>query len=194
MELSLYNVAMTSMSLNGKELTYLNRLASSDADKSVRYDWFWCACCLPNIARLYGSLASYLKEHGAEGETAFISLHPYTTAKVTFNASGKAITLEQTSNRPLEDVVKFELSAPDAQVVVRLRLSGWSEHQYSLIPRPGPVSFSVRRGCLTLDCTYLAANLTLSLEIVSFSRRHISPHPHTNQITLTLARGPIVQL
>ncbi|PVH68234.1 glycoside hydrolase family 127 protein [Cadophora sp. DSE1049] len=58
MESCLYNSVMTSMSLDGKEFTYVNQLASSGQDKSAREEWFDCACCPPNLTRLFGSWAA----------------------------------------------------------------------------------------------------------------------------------------
>ncbi|KAJ0127088.1 Uncharacterized protein HZ326_29810 [Fusarium oxysporum f. sp. albedinis] len=66
MELCLYNNVMTAMSLDGKAFTYVNQLGSSESDKSVREEWFWCACCPPNVTRLYGSLGGYLWDFGEE--------------------------------------------------------------------------------------------------------------------------------
>ncbi|KAM5344552.1 hypothetical protein ACJ41O_013087 [Fusarium nematophilum] len=192
MELSLYNVVMTSMSLDGKEFTYVNQLGSSEADKSVRYDWFWCACCPPNIARLYGSLGGYLWDYGAEGNRGFVNVHLYTSARVTFEVDGKTVVLEQTSTWPLEGQVKFRLEAPETKTTIRLRLPGWSRGQYKLNPQPDSGAFSISKGYITLNPEYVSSNPSFTLEIGNFEPRYISPHPHTNQNTLTLSRGPII--
>ncbi|KAF2023031.1 DUF1680-domain-containing protein [Setomelanomma holmii] len=53
-------------------------------------------------------------------------------------------------------------------------------------------SASVSNGYLTLDATYLSANLTFTLDIHGFSPRFTEPHPYTNQNTISIARGPII--
>ncbi|KAI2631331.1 DUF1680-domain-containing protein [Hypomontagnella submonticulosa] len=195
MELCLYNNVMTAMSLDGKAFTYVNQLASSETDKSVRYEWFWCACCPPNLARLFGSLGGYLWDYGAGGspDEAFINVHLYTSAKVTFDVDGKPVFLEQQSNWPWEGTVKFQLTAPSSlQTTLRLRLPEWCDGRYTLTPAPEPSQVTVSKGYLTLAAAYTTENPSFTLEILNFTPRHILPHPYTNQRTLTLARGPIV--
>ncbi|KAK7418320.1 hypothetical protein QQZ08_011307 [Neonectria magnoliae] len=193
MELCLYNNIMTSMSLDGKTFTYANQLASSDTDKSERHEWFWCACCPPNVSRLFGSLGGYLWDYGFEGESAFINVHLYAGAKVSFAANGTPITLEQKSNWPWEGNVMFTLSSPSPlQMTIRLRLPAWSNGSYVLTPSPQMGAVEVKKGYLSLDPAYTAENPSFSLQAGGFKPRYLSPHRYTNQRTLTLARGPII--
>ncbi|KAH8658976.1 hypothetical protein BGZ61DRAFT_433674 [Ilyonectria robusta] len=193
MELSLYNNVMTAMSLGGKEFTYVNQLASSDEDKSVRYSWFWCACCPPNLARLYGSLGGYLWDYGSQEQQAFINVHLFTTAKVSFEANGSTVVLEQQSNWPWEGDVTFQATAPESvQTTIRLRLPAWSQYQYELTPSASADCVKLSKGYLCLAPAYVTAHPSFILRVKNFSPRHIMPHPHTNQNTLTLARGPII--
>ncbi|KAI1061453.1 hypothetical protein LB506_011817 [Fusarium annulatum] len=53
-------------------------------------------------------------------------------------------------------------------------------------------SVHLHKGYLTLDPAYTAAHPVFSLTIGNFTPRYITPHPYTNQHTLTLARGPLV--
>ncbi|KAJ4256074.1 hypothetical protein NW762_009150 [Fusarium torreyae] len=190
LELSLYNVIMTAMSLSGKEFTYENQLASSETDKSQRFDWFWCACCPPNLARLYGSLGGYLWDYGAR-DGAYVHVHLYTSAKLTFEVDGKTVTLEQESNWPLDGKVNFKLSA-EVQTTLRLRLPAWTQGKFIIEPSPKPEEVNVSKGYIEISPVYTSANPSFALEIGNFEPRYISPHPHTNQRTLTLARGPII--
>ncbi|KAF4959244.1 hypothetical protein FSARC_10760 [Fusarium sarcochroum] len=190
LELSLYNVIMTAMSLSGKEFTYENQLASSETDKSQRFDWFWCACCPPNLARLYGSLGGYLWDYGARAG-AYVNVHLYTSAKLTFEVDGKTVVLEQESHWPLDGKVNFKLST-EVQTTLRLRLPAWAQGKFTIEPSPKPEEVTVSKGYIELSPGYTSANPSFTLEIGNFEPRYISPHPHTNQNTLTLARGPII--
>ncbi|KAF4986819.1 hypothetical protein FDECE_15752 [Fusarium decemcellulare] len=193
MELCLYNNVMTAMSLNGKAFTYVNQLASSEADKSAREEWFWCACCPPNLTRLFGSLGGYLWDHDSEGDNVFINVHLYTSAETTFDINGSAVSLQQTTDWPWNGNINFKLSAPSSlRTTMRLRLPGWSKGQYILNPSPQQSMVKVERGYLNLDPVYISENPSFSLEVLGFEPRYPSPHPYTNQRTLTLARGPIV--
>lgn len=195
MELSLYNNIMTAMSTDGKKFTYENQLASTEKDKSMRHDWFWCACCPPNVTRLYGSIGGYLWDHGISKDEAFVNVHMYTNAELSFQMrDGVTAKLRQESNWPWEGRVNFNLKVTDSKpaVTIRLRLPAWSGNRYTLDPAPQSDATRVENGYLVLDASYVLANPNFSLDIKGFEPRYVSPHPHTNQRTLALARGPIV--
>lgn len=59
-----------------------------------------------------------------------------------------------------------------------------------LSPSTGTVT--TEKGYITLPASYTKQNPSFSIEIAGFKPRFISPHPYTNQNTLTLARGPII--
>ncbi|KAK7424088.1 hypothetical protein QQX98_000698 [Neonectria punicea] len=193
MELCLYNNVMTAMSLDGKEFTYVNQLAGSNTDKSVRHSWFWCACCPPNLARLYSSLGGYLWDYGSHDQQAFINVHLYTTAKLAFEVNGESIALEQKSEWLWEGDVAFEVSAPDSlETTIRLRLPAWTQYEFELTPPPHPGCIQLCDGYLSLTHPYVAAHPSFALRVKNFGPQHIAMHPHTNQNTSTLARGPII--
>ena len=58
LETALYNGALSGISLDGTGFFYQNPLASH-GDRS-RHEWFGCACCPPNIARLLASVGQYI--------------------------------------------------------------------------------------------------------------------------------------
>ncbi|KAI6777663.1 uncharacterized protein J7T54_002736 [Emericellopsis cladophorae] len=191
MELCLYNAVMTAMSLDGREFTYVNQLASSDEDKSVRHDWFECACCPPNLMRLFGSLGGYLWDYGYRDRVAHVNVHLYTTAKVEFDAGGEKVTLEQETNWPWDGNVSFRLVAPSSvDTVVRLRLPAWSRGEFTLSPPCHDAT--AERGYLTLPSSYTSKHGSFEVTIHGFEPRHLSPHPYTNQNSLAMARGPII--
>ena len=195
MELCLYNNVMTSMSLDGKAFTYVNQLGSSESDKSIREEWFWCACCPPNVTRLYGSLGGYLWDYGeiSEGGEAFINVHLYTKARVIFTVANEQVIFKQDSNWPWDALIKFRLTAPQSlRTTIRLRVPAWSRGQYTLKPELSGKAAHLHKGYLTLDPDFIAENSEFSLDIGNLAPRYIAPHPYTNQRTLTLARGPLV--
>ena len=191
MEVSLYNTVMTAMNLNGKGFTYVNQLASSDKDLSERHEWFVCACCPPNLMRVFGCLGGYLWDYGASGDGVFVNVHLYTSAKVEFDVKGESVSVEQTSNWPWENEVAFKVASP-VETTLRLRLPAWSKEKYALTPAASPNEISVGKGYLVLSPSYIARNPSFTLEIHNLAARYIAPHPYTNQHTLTLARGPII--
>jgi len=58
LEQALYNGVLSGVSLDGKRFFYVNPLASAGGHH--REDWFGCACCPPNVARLLASLGGLL--------------------------------------------------------------------------------------------------------------------------------------
>ncbi|KAI8963779.1 glycoside hydrolase family 127 protein [Daldinia sp. FL1419] len=191
LELCLYNAVMTGLSLDGTAFTYVNQLASSETDKSRREDWFDTSCCPPNVMRLFGCLGGYLWDYGGSGKDAYVNVHLYTTAKVTFQVEDQQIVLEQKSNWPWEGNTLFQLQAPASTgVTIRLRIPSWARGNFTLTP--SHKAAQVEKGYLVLPSAYTSANRAFSIQIDGFKPRFISPHPYTNQNTLTLARGPLI--
>lgn len=196
MELCLYNNVMTAMSLDGTAFTYVNQLASSDTDLSARSSWFEVSCCPPNLSRLFASLGGYLWDYGASGTSAYVNVHLYTTATLTFPVAGSndPFILSQTSNYPWSPTISFSTTIPaSTSATIRLRLPAWCKNQYTLSPAPAANSSTISPGgYLVLSTSYLSENPTFTLSLGNLRPRFLSPHPYTTQHTLSLARGPIV--
>jgi DUF1680 family protein len=129
MELCFYNAVSTAMSSDGKKFTYVNQLASSDADLSKRADWFTCACCPPNMTRLLGYIGGYLWSFNTDVEkkTGDINVHLYSSATVKVPIGDRTIELEQKSNWPWEGNVEFTLNGlPDVETSIKLRIPEWA--------------------------------------------------------------------
>src|SRR5205823_2546561 len=58
LERALYNNVLSGVAFDGKKFFYVNPLASLGGHH--RQEWFGCACCPPNIARLLASLGQYV--------------------------------------------------------------------------------------------------------------------------------------
>lgn len=128
MEMCMYNAVLTAMSADGRSFTYVNQLASSETDVSKREEWFECACCPPNMTRTMGILGGYVWTHGLDGAAAFVNVHQYTSAALTFQVGQTSVELKQESNWPWNGDVNFSLktSAP-VSVSIRLRIPAWAE-------------------------------------------------------------------
>ncbi|KAJ2982872.1 hypothetical protein NUW58_g6350 [Xylaria curta] len=197
MELCLYNAVMTAMSLGvstigrGARTRAGSSVLTSEKDKNIRAAWFDTSCCPPNVSRLYGSIGGYLWDYGGQGQDLFVNVHLYTTAEVSFQVDEHAVIFRQKSNWPWEGNVTFELEAPPtANTTVRLRIPGWAKKRFMLTPTVK--SATLENGYLVLPSSYTSDNKVFSIEIQGFEPRYISPHPYTNQRTLTLARGPLI--
>lgn len=144
-ELCLYNAILTAMSHDGTKFTYVNQLASSDADPSKREEWFTCACCPPNVLRLLGQIGGYIysqqtvagSDQGQQVEQ--INVHLYIPSEYEFKTAGQqhqqqpAAVLVQRSNWPWSGRVEFELRTEKSSSQSRplfklaLRIPGWAK-------------------------------------------------------------------
>ncbi|KAF2014206.1 glycoside hydrolase family 127 protein [Aaosphaeria arxii CBS 175.79] len=191
MELCLYNAVLTSMSPNGKEFTYVNQLASSEADPSQRSSWFTCACCPPNILRLLGHIGGYIYTttgSSANGDIQ-ITTHLYISSTLDLETLGGKGSLTQETNWPWDGTVKFRLKSREDNVTLKVRIPGWASDDFKLSPEL--LDIGVDKGYLTIPGSWLAENPIFELQL-PMKPRLITPHPFTNQDTLSIARGPIV--
>jgi DUF1680 family protein len=128
MELCFYNAVMTSMSIHGTQFTYVNQLASSDADLSKRAEWFTCACCPPNVTRLLGYIGGYLWTSNLVDQKLTVDVHMYSSAKLTVPVGDGAVEIEQMSNWPWEGKVQFAVhNALAVSTTIRIRIPSWAK-------------------------------------------------------------------
>jgi uncharacterized protein len=129
MELCFYNAVMTGMSVNGKQFTYVNQLASTETDLSKRAEWFTCACCPPNVARLLGYIGGYLWSHTVDekSKSAQINVHLYSSATLKIPVDKSSIEVEQRSNWPWDGRIEFCLrNSSDVATTIKLRIPSWA--------------------------------------------------------------------
>lgn len=129
MELCFYNAVMTGMSSDGKQFTYINQLASSDANLSQREKWFTCACCPPNVTRLLGDIGGYLwtSKIDEPSKSVQVNVHLYSSATLSVAIGESVVELEQASSWPWSGDIDFTLRNPsDVSTTLKLRIPGWA--------------------------------------------------------------------
>jgi len=198
MERALYNTVLAGMALDGKHFFYVNPLEVHpgaikcnhiyDHIKPVRQQWFGCACCPPNIARLLGSLGNYI--YTQTENTLFVNL--YIGSEVTIPAGDDSLTLRQTGNYPWDDTLHFTVAcrAPVAYTLA-LRMPGWCPSPRAEL-NGEPVEIRSRQGYVYLTRTWKEGDtiqLTLPMPI---RRVRSNPLVRQNQGKVALQRGPLV--
>jgi DUF1680 family protein len=78
-ERTLYNAVMSGVSLDGDAFFYDNPLSSAGGHH--RREWFGCACCPPNVLRLFSQLGGYF--YATSGDDVVINMYNSGTATVT---------------------------------------------------------------------------------------------------------------
>jgi len=134
MERALYNGVLPGMSLDGTKFFYVNPLEVTPgiSGEAVthkhalpeRPNWFACACCPPNVARLIPSIGRYA--WGQKRNTVYTHLFVGGTLDLTSSLRGK-ITLH--SSLPYEGRVDYHFKPEEKTMSVNMaiRKPYWSE-------------------------------------------------------------------
>lgn len=162
MEQAFYNTVLAGMQLDGKKFFYVNPLEvipgisgvspTHRHDLTQRPDWYACACCPPNAARLISSFGKYA--YGENGDTAYC--HLFAAGTVRFE-NGMSLVCD--TEYPYGFTVKYKISGTGRLAV---RIPHWSKEftikingaAHSIVPKDGYVYLAVSDGdevILTLD-------------------------------------------
>ena len=136
MERALYNNVLSGLSLDGKRYFYVNPLDvnprlddfRSDLEhvKTERVQWFGCACCPPNIARLISSLGDYVCTVDSAASTIFVNL--YAEGELKASLPSGAVTLREKTTYPWSPSVAFTVEPEkESGFTLALRIPSWSE-------------------------------------------------------------------
>ena len=130
MERALYNGVLSGISLDGKRFFYVNPLAvHPDALKdapahiaATRQEWFGCACCPPNIARMVAQLPGYVYSTGHRA----VYLHLYAQGRADLQVGGMAVRIAQQTAYPWEGEVTIAVTPQKPAIwTLALRIPGW---------------------------------------------------------------------
>ena len=124
-ERELYNALAASLDETGTRFFYSNPLQlrpdrySEENAPRERTPWYACACCPPNIARVFAQLGAYVAS--VDGDA--LALHQYTGVEVDLpvELGGGAVTVHTS----YPDDGRVEISGP-AGVKLRLRIPAWA--------------------------------------------------------------------
>lgn len=130
MERALYNTVLAGMQLDGKRFFYVNPLEvvpgiSGEAvtqkhDLPQRPQWYACACCPPNVARLLSSIGSYAY---SVGENTLFA-HLYLSGTVD---TGLGYSLSCETGYPHSGGVAYTFHGA-AETTLALRIPSWSRN------------------------------------------------------------------
>lgn len=123
MERALYNGTISGVSLDGNKFFYVNPLESKG--NHHRQDWFGCACCPPNIARLIASIGGYIYSQ-AEND-AYV--HLYIQSNSTLQVGSKQVELRQETDYPWDGTIRISVDLEEQTVFgLNLRIPEWSRN------------------------------------------------------------------
>ncbi|TPF86978.1 hypothetical protein BW13_03245 [Bifidobacterium sp. UTCIF-37] len=206
LEKELFNGSIAGISLDGKQYYYVNALETTpdgldNPDRhhvlSHRVDWFGCACCPANIARLIASVDRYIYTERDGGRT--VLSHQFIANAAV---SSRGLRAEQRSNFPWNGHVEYTVSLPGAAagdsgvsaepVRFGVRIPAWSRGSYALTVNGQPFAGDLEYGFAYVDVAPgETAEIALDLDMsVRFVRANSHVRSDAGQVAVT--RGPLV--
>lgn len=189
MERAFYNTVLAGMSLSGKRFFYVNPLEviPGISGKAVthrhalpqRPEWYTCACCPPNVARLISSFGRYA--YTEKGDIAYCNL--FAAGRVTFE-NGVSLICE--TEYPYGFTVKYRVINGGR---IAVRIPAWSE-KFSLELNGSPAKAEVKDAYAYLTvCSGDEVVLTLDGEV-----KTVYPSSRIPALSgyAAIMRGPLV--
>lgn len=203
MERALYNTVVGGMSRDGKHFFYVNPLEVDpkacgganrkyDHIKPVRQEWFGCACCPPNVARLLASLGEYI--YTLHEGTLYT--HLYIGGEAQLEVGGGKVKLKQASNYPWDGKIRLEVEPDGAagSFALALRIPGWCKRaSLKLNGSAYPLNDqTVVNGYVRIEREWAAGDrVELDLEM-PVQRVYSHPLVRANAGKVAVQRGPLV--
>lgn len=194
----LYNLLPGAMSRNGKEFFYVNPLEVwPDASrknpgkhhvKPKRQKWFSCACCPPNIARLFASLGDYI--YSVSQDTLYA--HLYIGGNAEIEIGGRKISVSQSSKYPYQGDISFTVQADEPhRFKFAFRIPSWCRN-YEIHVNGQKTEFENRNGYAFIDRTWNNGDtihiiMDMPVEVIASN-----PKVRANAGKVCIMRGPLV--
>ena len=141
MERALYNGMLSGVSYEGEHFFYANPLAAyphvdpfqhwsgiHTPEHYRRMEWFECACCPPNLARLVANIGSYF--YSTSDDTLYVHLYNNNVAQAQIGEH--SVGIQQQTQYPWDGQIQITVDVSQTTAfTVALRIPGWC-HDYQL--------------------------------------------------------------
>ncbi|SEL40196.1 glycoside hydrolase family 127 protein [Paenibacillus sp. OK003] len=200
LERALYNTAISGMALDGKHFFYVNPLevnpdnSRNDPGKShvkvTRPEWFGCACCPPNLARLLTSLHKYV--YTVQPEQNTIYTHLFITSTAELEMDERKVQIEQTTDLPWDGHISMVTRTEQPTAFnLAIRLPYWAD-RYTLLLNGNPIQTKVNNGFIHIDRTWQSDD-TIEF-ILPMEIKEYAAHPLVQDDIgkVAIGRGPFI--
>jgi DUF1680 family protein len=201
MERALYNGILSGVSYDGETFFYANPLTAypnvnpfehwsgiHSARHYRRSEWFDCACCPPNLARIVAGVGAYF--YSSTADTIYV--HMYNQNKAHFHVGGGEVNLEQETNYPWEGSVNVAVKVDKPTTFdLALRIPDWC-HNYTITLNGMIVDVVLNKGYAHLKREWAngdKVSLTLAMPV---ERMVAHPGVRDDAGKIALQRGPVV--
>lgn len=124
LERSLYNAALSGVSMTGDRFFYPNALES--IGQHERRPWFGCACCPSNVARFIPSVPGYAYAH--KNDDIYVNL--YMGGQADIETPDNKVTLTQKTDYPRSGRVRIIVAPEKSQrFTIHVRIPGWARNE-----------------------------------------------------------------
>lgn len=197
MERVLWNTIAGATSRHGTAFFYSNTLhlrTSHEDDEDAprhRLDWYECACCPPNLARLMASVQAYVATSDASG----LQLQLPFSGQVRTHLHGATVALDVRSGHPWDGDLEVLVpeGVPTRDWALSVRIPAWTdETAIRALLNGAPVEVRREHGYLRLERAWTAGDrLRLSAPM---PLRLVAAHPRVDAVrgAVALERGPLV--
>jgi hypothetical protein len=193
LEKELFNGALAGMSLDGKHFFYVNPLeADPEASKwnpgkshilTHRAEWFGCACCPSNLARLIASVDRYI--YTVSGD--LVLSHQFIANDTKFD-NGARIT--QANNFPWDGNIHYHVVPGNNQFTLGIRIPSWSG-SFILTVNGESSQKEVKEGFIYFNVTDETLDIDLKLDM-SVKYMVASNRVKADFGKIAVQRGPLV--
>ncbi|GGL36589.1 hypothetical protein GCM10009037_20160 [Halarchaeum grantii] len=186
LERILYNSLLSGVSLDGSRYCYNNPLQTDE--EYHRNEWFYVACCPPNLSRVLASLGEYIY---ARSERELLC-NLYVSSTVDTTLAGTDVTVEQRTEYPWDGDVAVDLSLDDsATFTLGFRIPDWTEN-WAVTINGESVSVAPTDGYVTVDREWddgdhIEVSLAMEPDVVV-----AHPDVESDKAHAALRRGPLV--
>lgn len=124
LERALYNNVIAGHSMNGDRFFYPNRLESDG--NYQRSEWFGCACCPPNLARILASVPRYMYATG--DNSVYVNL--FAASEARLRVGEQEVQLVQQTDYPWDGTIRIRVQ-PQAEhdFAMKIRIPGWARNK-----------------------------------------------------------------
>lgn len=200
MERALYNNVLAGMSHDGTKFFYVNPLEVTPelakrrfdcrAVKTQRVGWFGCACCPPNIARLFASLARYAYSTQIGG----LAIHLYSDSTIETKFNEVVTKLAVHTDYPWNGDIKISVTpVTPVRFTLRLRIPQWCRSPRLSV---GGVAIDLatitNEGYACIDREWRDGDEVVLMLPMAIERVRAHPRVTHNAGCVALQRGPLV--
>jgi DUF1680 family protein len=187
LERSLYNGALSGVSLKGDTYFYTNPLEAGE-DRS-RWVWHECPCCPPMFLKLMGAMPGYI--YATDAESIYVNLFVESHASTVLKQ--QQLTIDQKTQYPWDGAVKISVNPNNPTVFnLMLRIPAWCRGATLKVNGESVSSVERVRGYARIEHTWKKGDVVELLMPMPVEKVKAHPLVEADAGKAALMRGPLV--